>query len=100
MVRAHSPTLNHSAPTPKKNPPHETAFDYRDAFLLEGQLTEEERLVKENANKYCQEKLFPRILMANRHEKFDREIMNEFGELGMLGCTINGYGYVEWSVWS
>ena len=41
---------------------------------------------------YCQEKLLPRVLMANRKESFHREIMNEMGELGLLGATINGYG--------
>jgi glutaryl-CoA dehydrogenase len=48
--------------------------------------------VRDTARQYCQEKLMPRILMANRHERFDREIMNELGELGLLGSTIDGYG--------
>ncbi|MGA1167966.1 MAG: acyl-CoA dehydrogenase [Burkholderiaceae bacterium] len=55
-------------------------------------LTEDERAVAEAAHAYCQEKLQPRVLMAARHETFDREIMNEMGELGLLGCTIEGYG--------
>lgn len=67
-------------------------FDWTDAFNLNSQLTEDEKIVKESVHSYCQSKLFPRVLMANRNEKFDREIMNEMGELGMLGSTINGYG--------
>ncbi|OQR66749.1 glutaryl-CoA dehydrogenase [Tropilaelaps mercedesae] len=67
-------------------------FDYCDPFLLDEQLSTEEKMVRDNFRSYCQEKLFPRILMANRHEKFDREIMNELGELGVLGSTIQGFG--------
>ena len=50
-------------------------------------LSEEERMVRDSAHAYCQEKLFPRVLAANRHERFDREIMNEMGALGFLGST-------------
>ncbi|MTI08679.1 acyl-CoA dehydrogenase [Curvivirga aplysinae] len=64
------------------------AFNWEDPFLFDDQLTDEERLVRDSARDFCQEKLMPRILEANRHEKFDREIMNEFGELGLLGSTI------------
>jgi glutaryl-CoA dehydrogenase len=67
-------------------------FQWDDALLLEDQLGEEERLVRDAARDYCQEKLMPRILEANRHEKFDREIFNELGALGFLGSTIEGYG--------
>jgi glutaryl-CoA dehydrogenase len=67
-------------------------FKWEDPLLLDDELTEEERLVRDTARQYCQEKLMPRILMANRHERFDREIMNELGELGLLGSTIDGYG--------
>ncbi len=63
-----------------------------DILLLDEQLTEEERMIRDAARDYCQEKLMPRILEANRHENFDREIMNELGELGLLGSTIDGYG--------
>jgi glutaryl-CoA dehydrogenase len=69
-----------------------TEFKWEDPLLLDDELTEEERLVRDTARQYCQEKLMPRILMANRHERFDREIMNELGELGLLGSTIDGYG--------
>jgi glutaryl-CoA dehydrogenase len=51
-------------------------------------LTQEERMMRDSAHQYCQEKLMPRILEANRHERFDREIMNELGELGLLGSTL------------
>jgi len=67
-------------------------FKWEDAFLLDDQLTDEERMVRDSAHAYCQEKLMPRVLMANRNEQFDREIMNEMGELGFLGSTIDGYG--------
>src|SRR3974377_2034852 len=70
----------------------ETAFDWADPLLLEEALTEEERMVRDSAHAYCQEKLFSRVLEANRHERFHREIMNEMGALGFLGATIEGYG--------
>jgi glutaryl-CoA dehydrogenase len=68
------------------------AFSWEDPLDLEGCLTEEERLVRDTARDYCQDKLFPRVLQANRHECFDREIMTEMGALGLLGSTIDGYG--------
>lgn len=67
-------------------------YDWEDPFLMKEQLSEEELIVQESAQAYCEQELMPRILMANRHEKFDRKIMNEFGELGLLGPTIHGYG--------
>jgi glutaryl-CoA dehydrogenase len=69
-----------------------TPFAWDDALRLESALSEDERAVRDSAYAFCQEKLFPRVLMANRHEKFDREIMNEFGEMGFLGATLDGYG--------
>ena len=67
-------------------------FDWSDPLLLERALTEEERLVRETVQAYCQEKLMPRILKAHREEQFDRQIMQEMGSLGLLGATIQGYG--------
>jgi len=67
-------------------------FDWKDPLNLESRLTDEEKMVRDTARDYCQEQLMPRILNANRHEKFDREIVNEMGELGLLGPTIQGYG--------
>jgi len=61
-------------------------------LLFEDQLSEEERLISSNVAEYCQQKLFPRILEANRSETFDRDIYYEMGELGILGATIDGYG--------
>jgi len=72
--------------------PDEIAFDWADPLLLDDALTEEERMVRDSARAYCQEKLLPRVLEANRHERFDRAIMNEMGALGFLGATIEGYG--------
>jgi glutaryl-CoA dehydrogenase len=69
-----------------------TAFQWDDALRLDGQLSEDERAIRDAANAYCQEKLFPRVLEANRHERFDRSIMNEMGEMGFLGATLEGYG--------
>jgi hypothetical protein len=69
--------------------PHEKArFQWEDPLQLESALTEEERMVRDTAQAYAQEKLMPRILEANRHERFDREIMSELGELGLLGSTL------------
>ena len=67
-------------------------FNWEDPFHLEGQLSDDERAVRDAARDYCQGKLQPRVLMAARHETFDREIMNEMGALGLLGSTIEGYG--------
>ncbi len=68
------------------------AFAWDDPFFLDEQLSEDERMIRDAARQYCQEQLMPRILEANRQERFDREIMNEMGELGFLGSTIDGYG--------
>jgi len=65
-----------------------TAFDWADPMLFNEQLTEEERLIRDTARDFSQDKLMPRVLEANRNEVFDREIMNEFGEFGFLGSTI------------
>jgi len=67
-------------------------FNYRDALNLECRLTEEEVMVRDVFHDYCQEKLMPRVTLANRNEVFHREIMSEMGELGVLGPTIQGYG--------
>ena len=67
-------------------------FKWEDPFLLDDLLTDEERMVKESAHQFCQERLMPRVLKANREESFDRAIMNEFGEMGFLGATLEGYG--------
>ncbi len=68
------------------------SFTWEDPLLLDDQLTEEERMIRDSAREYCQEKLMPRIVEANRHEIFHREIMNEMGQMGLLGSTLHGYG--------
>ena len=78
-----SQTANHS---PKAR------FKWDDALLLSEQLSEDERAVMHAAHEFCQDKLQTRVLMAARHEKFDREIMTEAGAMGFLGSTIEGYG--------
>lgn len=67
-------------------------FDWEDAFLLDDQLTDEERMVRDTARDYARNKLLPGIIEANRHERFDPAIMRGMGELGLLGPTIDGYG--------
>ncbi|MEE3331582.1 MAG: acyl-CoA dehydrogenase [Myxococcota bacterium] len=63
-------------------------FNWTDPLLLDEQLTQEERLIRDSAHEYCQARLMPRVLMAAREERFDREILNEMGELGLLGSTL------------
>jgi glutaryl-CoA dehydrogenase len=67
-------------------------FNWEDPFFLSQQLSDDERAIVDAAHNFCQEKLQTRVLMAARHEKFDREIMNEAGAMGFLGSTIDGYG--------
>ena len=66
--------------------------NWEDIFRLEDQLTEEERMIKNNVREYCKKSLMPRILEANRNENFHTEIYKEMGELGILGASIKGYG--------
>ncbi len=68
------------------------AFQWDDPFRFDEQLSDEERAVRDAAHHYAQEKLQTRVLLAARHETFDRTIMNEMGALGLLGSTIDGYG--------
>lgn len=66
-------------------------YNWEDPLNIADNLTEEEQLVSESARDYCQSRLMPRVLMANREETFDRDIFTEMGELGLLGATIKGY---------
>ena len=68
------------------------SFDWEDPFLLRDQLTDEERMVTDSARQFFQKELMPGIVEANRHENFDRNIMRQMGEMGLLGVTIEGYG--------
>ena len=70
----------------------EARFAWDDPLRLEDQLSDDERRIRDLARDYAQEKLMPRVLEANRHERFDREILREMGELGFLGSTLQGYG--------
>ncbi|AWB59437.1 MULTISPECIES: acyl-CoA dehydrogenase [unclassified Colwellia] len=70
------------------NSANRPSFKWQDPLLLESLLSEEERMIRDSAHQYCQEKLMPRILMANRNEVFDVEIMRELGALGLLGATL------------
>ena len=70
----------------------EVPFNWKDPFLLEEQLTEEERMVRDTAKQYAQNELLPRVREAYRHEKTDPEIFREMGRLGLLGPVIDGYG--------
>ncbi|GHF13510.1 glutaryl-CoA dehydrogenase [Kordiimonas sediminis] len=73
-------------------------FQWDDALFLDSQITEDERIIKEAAHSFCQDRLMPRVLEANRHEIFHREIMNEAGEQGFLGSTLpEKYGCAETS---
>jgi glutaryl-CoA dehydrogenase len=67
-------------------------FEWSDPLLLDDELSQDERMVRDAARDYCRGKLAPRVVQANREERFDRRIMNEMGELGLLGSTIRGYG--------
>ena len=66
--------------------------NWEDILRLDSQLTEEERMIRDNVREYCNKSLMPRILEANRNEIFHPEIYKEMGELGILGATIKGYG--------
>ena len=67
-------------------------FNWQDPFKLDTLLTEEEIAISKVAHDYCQEKLYPRVLEGYRTEVFDKSILREMGELGLLGATIEGYG--------
>ena len=71
-----------------KDKPAAAAFQWDDPFLLDEQLTEDERMIRDTARAYAQDKLQPRIVKAYLEEKTDREIFNEMGELGLIGITL------------
>ncbi len=84
--------MNDVAPATKPASAKLPPFKWDDALLLDDQLTEDERAIRDAAHAYCQEKLFTRVLEANRNEVFHREIMNEMGEMGFLGATLDSHG--------
>jgi glutaryl-CoA dehydrogenase len=84
-------------------PPAKGQFVWDDPLLLDDLLTEDERLIRDSARQFCQERLMPRVQEAFRREHFHREIMNEFGEMGFLGATLDshgcaGVGYVSYGL--
>lgn len=87
--------MAHTSPdlaTLRKAAMRDVAFDWQDALRLDDQLDDEERMIRDSARAYAQERLLPRIVNANRHETFDVAVMKEMAELGFLGATIEGYG--------
>jgi glutaryl-CoA dehydrogenase len=88
----------------RARPSTEAAFQWEDPLDLEGELTEEERMVRDTARGYAQDKLFPKVIAAYREERVDRAIISEMGDLGLLGPTIPeeyggaGLGYVAYGL--
>ncbi|MFN9978140.1 MAG: acyl-CoA dehydrogenase family protein, partial [Phycisphaerae bacterium] len=78
------------APSPAKSA--RPAFVWEDPFLLDEELTQDERMIRDAARQYCQERLMPRVKAAFNEEKTDPAIFREMGEMGFLGSTIQGYG--------
>lgn len=90
MQAAHE-TNDHMTPEAARAKPAAPVWD--DMALLDQQLSSEERLIRDTARDYCQSGLLSRVIEANRHEHFDRAILSEFGELGLLGMTLpEAYG--------
>ncbi|HTU54522.1 MAG TPA: acyl-CoA dehydrogenase [Acetobacteraceae bacterium] len=91
--------MSPEAPTPRPSAGasrHRFApFTWDDPLRFDEQLSAEERQIRDAAHAYCQEKLFPRVLEANRHERFDRAILDEMGAMGFLGATLEGYGCAD-----
>src|SRR5438445_6137175 len=88
MTQTAETRRHHSAPQPE-----DAAFNWEDPLDLESELAEEERMVRDTARGYAQDKLFPRVLTAYREERFDRAIMTEMGVLGLIGATLpEAYG--------
>ncbi|KAG9072949.1 hypothetical protein KI688_000730 [Linnemannia hyalina] len=92
LTRAIKPSMVANSRTMASKSKAFVKYDWTDPLNLNSLLTEDEIAVRDVARDYCQDKLMPRVTMANRHEKFDREILSEMGELGLLGSTIEGYG--------
>ena len=85
-MAANPESVSHMTPEAARAKPVQPIWD--DMALLDQQLDDDERLIKDTARDYCQSALMDRVIEANRHERFDREIMTEFGSLGLLGMTL------------
>jgi glutaryl-CoA dehydrogenase len=100
MPKDHSP----SVVTPETARAKPAPLDWADPFRMDRALTDEERMIRDTAEAYAQDKLLSRVVEANRHEVFHREIMSEMGELGLLGATLPesvggvGAGYVSYGL--
>ena len=81
-----------TVPLPRRAADAPAVFDWRDPFFLDDELAGEERMIRDTARGFAQDRLAPGVVEANRHERFDREIMREMGALGLLGATLRGYG--------
>ena len=82
-----------TSPAPRReSKPERPVFDWQDPLLLEDLLSEDERMIRDSARAFAQERLMPRVRDAFREERVDRELLPELGALGMLGATIHGYG--------
>lgn len=92
-MRASLSVINRTTRTAARSKMTFAPFDYTDPLRLASCFTDEEKMVFSTAQAYAQEKLQPRIVQANRHEKFDREIMTEMGELGLL---VSKYSVARW----
>jgi len=88
--RSESRIAPHQPPLPNKSTANvcRNRLRWDDPLRLDEQLTEEERLTRDTAHDYCQSSLQPRVLLAAREERFDREILTEMGSLGLLGSTL------------
>ncbi|SAL78875.1 glutaryl-CoA dehydrogenase [Caballeronia choica] len=87
--------MTHQTPEPltlRKAAMRDVPFDWQDPLQLDALLSDEERMIRDSARVFAQERLAPRILEANRHERFDVTVMKEMAELGFLGATIEGFG--------
>lgn len=87
--------MTHQTPEPltlRKAAMRDVPFDWQDPLQLDALLSEEERMIRDSARVFAQERLAPRILEANRHERFDVTVMKEMADLGFLGATIEGFG--------
>ena len=84
-----------ATPTAHSSAPKWPSFDWTDPFLLDAQLTDEERMVRDSARAFCDAELAPIVKESNRNETCDRDLMRRFGAAGLLGPTIDGYGCAD-----
>jgi glutaryl-CoA dehydrogenase len=88
----HQPISSEAPADTQHMAPSWPRFDWQDPLLLDAQLTDEERMIRDGARSFCDAVLAPVVKLANRHETFDPGLMKKFGAAGLLGPTIEGYG--------